>query len=113
MPSSLVLLVWLGAIAPAAGQPGFMQVDGWVQWVSAQRLQLVLDNGLSISVDLSRVPQWQYQGLSPGMKDRVTVIGAISPDNRRLVAQSVTRMQNWGDYPWGGPQPYGRDMQSP
>ena len=77
-------------------------------------LQLVLDNGLSISVDLSRVPQSQYQSLSPGMRDRVTVIGVISQDNRRLVAQSIHRAQNWGDYPWGGnAQPYGRDGQSP
>ena len=118
MPSCLlVLLVSLGAIAPAAGQPGFMQVDGWVQWVSGQRLQFVLDNGLSISVDLTRVPQSQYQSLSPGTRDRVTVIGVISQDNRRLVAQSVHRAQNWGDYPWGGvAQPYGqygRDGQSP
>ena len=111
--AGLVLLVWLSPIAPAAAQPGYVQVDGWVQWVSAQRLQLVLDSGLSISVDLSRVPQSQYQGLGPGAKDRVTVIGVISPDNRRLIAQSVTRVQGWGDYPWGGPQPYGRDTQSP
>ena len=47
------------------------------------------------------------------MKDRVTVIGVISHDNRRLVAQSITALQNWGDYPWGGAQPYGRDIQSP
>jgi hypothetical protein len=71
-------------------------VEGWVQWVAADRLQLVLDNGLSISVDLTRVPQREYQALGPGQRDRVIVVGVIAPDNRRFIASSVTRMSPWG-----------------
>jgi len=92
----LVLLALISAITPAAAQGQYLQVEGWVQWISAQRLQLVLDSGLSISVDLTRVPQDQYQSLSPGSRERVSVIGVVSPDNRRLIAASITRAQAWG-----------------
>jgi hypothetical protein len=92
----LALLAWAGAIAPATPQGQYLEVEGWVQWVAAQRLPLVLDNGLSISVDLSRVPQDQYQGLGPGSRGRLSVVGVVSPDNRRLIATSVTRVQGLG-----------------
>ena len=100
--AGLVLLVCASATAPATAQGQYLQVEGWVQWISAQRLQLVLDNGLSISVDLTRVPQDQYQGLSSGLRDRVAVVGVVSPDNRRLIASSVTRVQGWSG---GGESP--------
>jgi hypothetical protein len=74
----------------------YMQVEGWVQWVAADRMQLVLDNGLSISVDLTRVPQREYQSLGPGQRDRVVVVGYIAPDNRRFIASSVARTSSWG-----------------
>jgi hypothetical protein len=90
--SILAMLACILLTSPAPAQGQRLEVEGWVQWVSAQRLQLVLDNGLSISVDLTRVPQDQYQGLSAGMRDRVFVTGVISPDNRRLIASSVTRV---------------------
>jgi len=85
-------LVLAGTLAPAAAQGQYMRVDGWVQWLSADRLQLVLDNGLSISVDLTKVPQSEYQALGLGPRDRVTVVGVVSQDNRRLIASSVYRM---------------------
>jgi hypothetical protein len=94
--AGLAMLVWTSVTTPSAAQDQYLQVEGWVQWLSAQRLQLVLDNGLSIAIDLTRVPQDQYQGLSPGMRDRISVIGVTSPDNRRLVASSITRTQGWG-----------------
>ncbi|HXJ81209.1 MAG TPA: hypothetical protein VMS64_21335 [Candidatus Methylomirabilis sp.] len=110
--AGLALLIYLCAVTPAAAQ-GYVQVEGWVQWISGQRLQLVLDNGLSISVDLTHVPQGDYQALGPGAKDRVAVVGVIAPDNRRLIASSVTRVRDWGDYPFGSPQLMGREPQAP
>jgi hypothetical protein len=92
--AGLVALVCV--VVPGVGQAQYMQVEGWVQWVAADRMQLVLDNGLSISVDLTRVPQSQYQGLGPGQRDRVMVVGVIAPDNRRFIASSVTRTSPWG-----------------
>ena len=94
----LIVVVLLLACAAVPGTAGaqYMQVEGWVQWLSADRLQLVLDNGLSISVDLTRVPQSQYQSLGPGQRDRVIVVGVISADNRRFIASSVTRTPGSG-----------------
>ncbi len=93
-----VLLVLAGTVVPAVAQGQYVQVEGWVQWLTADRLQLVLDNGLSNSVDLTRVPQRQYQGLSIGQRDRVSVVGVIAADNRRLIASSVTRMDRGGSF---------------
>ena len=92
--AALIGLVLASASTPVSAQGQYLQVEGWVQWVSAQRLQLVLDNGLSISVDLTRMPQDQYQGLNA--RDRVSVVGVVSSDNRRLVAASVSRVETWG-----------------
>ena len=94
-PIVLAIAGWLvlaGTLGPAAGQGQYMQVDGWVQWFSADKLQLVLDSGLSISVDLTRVPQGEYQALRIGPRDRVSVVGVVSADNRKLIASSVTKM---------------------
>ncbi len=96
-PTGLIvamLLALAGAVAPADAQGQYLQVDGWVQWIAADRMQLVLDNGLSLAIDLTRVPQSQYRTLS--QRDRVTVIGVVSSDNRRLIASSVTLSQTWG-----------------
>ena len=99
-PARLVvvaLLVLISLIAPGVAQAQrYLQIEGWVQWVAADRMQLVLDNGLSVSVDLTRVPQSQYQGLGPGQRDRVAVVGYIAPDNRRFIASSVERTSSWG-----------------
>ena len=92
----VVLTALVCVVLPGVALGQYMQVEGWVQWLSADRMQLVLDNGLSISVDLTRVPQSQYQALGPGQRDRVTVVGVISPDNRRFIASSVTRTPGWG-----------------
>ena len=64
-------------------------------WVSANQMQVVLDNQLSVSVDLWRVPQNQYQGLRPGQQDRVVVVGVIAPDKKKILASSVMRVE-WG-----------------
>jgi len=93
----VALIAVISVITPGVAQAQrYTQVEGWVQWLAADRLQLVLDNGLSISVDLTRVPQGQYVGLGPGQRDRVIVIGYIAPDNRRFIATSITRDSSWG-----------------
>jgi len=99
-PVRLLIVAFVALISvtgPGVGEAQrYMQVEGWVQWVAADRMQLVLDNGLSISVDLTRVPQSQYVGLGPGQRDRIIVIGHIAPDNRRFIAVSITRDSSWG-----------------
>jgi hypothetical protein len=96
-PTALIaamLLALAGAVAPAAAQGQYLQVEGWVQWIAADRMQLVLDNGLSLAIDLTRVPQDQYRTLA--QRDRVAVVGVVSSDNRRLMASSITRSEAWG-----------------
>jgi hypothetical protein len=86
------VLVLAATLGPAVAQGQYMQVDGWVQWLSADKLQLVLDSGLSISVDLTKVPQSEYQALGLGPRDRISVVGVVSADNRKLIASSVVKV---------------------
>jgi len=89
-----VSLVLAGALAPAAAQGRYLRLDGWVQWIASDRMQLILDSGQSVAIELNQVPQDQYRGLA--QRDRVSVIGVPSPDNRRLIGTSVTRVDIWG-----------------
>ena len=65
-------------------------MTGWVQWIAANKLMLVLDSGLGVPVDLTRVPLDQYQTLS--QRDQVEVIGVVSDDNREVIGASVIRV---------------------
>jgi hypothetical protein len=88
----LVLLV-LGAGAtfgpPATAEEQVVRVDGLVQWIGGQQMVVQADTGPSIGVDLTSVPQDEYAGLT--VRDRVAVIGLVSPDGRRVVGTSVAR----------------------
>jgi hypothetical protein len=93
--------------APARAQ-GTVQVAGTVQWLSGNTLMLVSDTpgptqyqivGQSllsvqgarpwVNVDVSQLPQSEYMFISPG--ERVTVIGALTSDGRRVIATSILR----------------------
>jgi len=87
--AALVVAVALG---PAAAQP-YLRVDGWVQWIAADKMVIVTDSGPSVAVDLSRAPLEDYRTLR--QRERVAVIGVPSSDGRRLVATSIARV-NWG-----------------
>lgn len=91
MAASLVLA---GALAPAVAQGRYVRLDGSVQWVAADKMQLILDNGASVAIDLTQVPQDQYRTLRA--RDRVSVIGVVSADNRRVLATSVSPGDTWG-----------------
>jgi hypothetical protein len=87
-------LVIAGALAPASAQGRYVRLDGWVQWIAADKMQLIVDGGASVAVDLTQVPQEQYRALR--QRDRVSVIGVVSSDNRRVLATSVTPADQWG-----------------
>lgn len=78
--------VLLGAVALAQGQT--VRVVGQVQWISAEKMMVIPDNGgLPIDVDITQVPQAQYETLTAGSP--VIVVGVVSPDGRKLIASSI------------------------
>jgi len=74
-----------------AAQEQVVRVDGLVQWIGGQQMIVQADTGPSVGVDLTSVPQDEYAGL--GVRDRVAVIGMISPDGRRVIGTSIMRRE--------------------
>ena len=87
------LAAWLAVtltFAPALAQARPVQLTGWVQWIAANKLMLVLDSGLGVPVDLTRVPLDQYQTLA--QRDQIAVMGVVSDDTRGVIGVSVVRI---------------------
>jgi hypothetical protein len=82
-------VVLLGVVSPAGADEQFVRVDGLVQWIGGGQMIVKADSGTSVGVDLTSVPQGEYAGL--GVRDRVAVIGMVSPDGRHVIGTSVVR----------------------
>jgi hypothetical protein len=82
-------VVLAGAVSPAGADEQFVRVDGLVQWIGGGQMIVKADTGTSVGVDLTSVPQGEYAGL--GVRDRVAVIGMVSPDGRHVIGTSVVR----------------------
>jgi cold shock CspA family protein len=81
-------LVLFGAVAPGAAQDRVVRLQGRVQWIAAEKMMVIPDDGsLPIEVDIKKVPLDDYRTLTEG--DPVVVTGVVSPDNRKLIATSV------------------------
>jgi hypothetical protein len=99
MPKRILTAVLISALAiglfgpftRAPAQERVVRVDGIVQWIGGLRMVLQTDTGPSLGVDLVSVPQTQYAGLVA--RDRVAVIGTVSPDNREIIGTSVVRSE--------------------
>lgn len=89
--SALALLGSIGPFTRAEAQERVVRVDGVVQWIGGLRMVLQTDTGPSVGVDLVSVPQTEYAGLVT--RDRVAVIGTLSPDNRDIRGTSVVRSE--------------------
>ena len=86
----VVSLVLFGAVAPSVAQDRVVRVEGRVQWIAGQKMMVIPDSGaLPIEVDITKVPQDNYQTLTEG--DPVVVNGVVSPDNRKVIATSIQR----------------------
>src|SRR6266566_594940 len=85
----VLALVLAGAVSPAVADEQFVRVDGLVQWIGGGQMIVQADTGASVGVDLTSVPQDEYAGL--GVRDRVAVIGMVSPDGRRVIGTSIAR----------------------
>ena len=75
------------AFAPAVGEGRPVVLDGRVQWIAAKTMMVLPDSGgLPVNIDLTKVPQDNYTGLTQGHP--VVVNGSY--DGHRVLATSVT-----------------------
>ena len=88
-----VLLAFGSALGTAGAQQRLL-VTGAVQWTSTNRVQVMSDAGVSVSIDVSQIDQGSYTSLRTG--DRVRVVGVVSPDRSRLIAESIEPGQPGG-----------------
>ena len=76
----------------AAGAQRLLLYEGRVQWIASSTLILATDDGWSIRVDLTRVPQSDYSGLGP--RDRIIVSGTLSQDSNYVQGLSIERVRS-------------------
>jgi hypothetical protein len=76
----------------AAEAQGLLLYEGRVQWIAGSTLILATDDGWSLKVDLTRVPQSDYSGI--GLRDRIIVSGTLSQDGNYLIGQSIARVRS-------------------
>lgn len=89
--AALLVSIALGAVAQEV-----RRFHGRVVWIAGQTMIVAVDTrgsvnvpqgGGSLNVALTSVPQSAYNGLQAGA--RVTVVGIVSEDRARLIAQTV------------------------
>ena len=81
----------------AAEAQELVYYEGRVQWIAASTLILATDEGWSIRVDLTRVDQREYLGLSPRV--RIIVSGVVSEDGNYLIGLSIRRTRSESQSP--------------
>jgi len=74
----------------AAAQDIALRVAGRVEWIAAQVMVIAPPLATAIHVDLSKVAQDEYQGLTPG--DEVLVTGTLAIAGNRIIATSIERL---------------------
>ena len=99
LAAALAAVVMLGVVGSAYSQERYLRLEGHVQWIAGQTMILATNtDGMdsyiprslwSIRVDLTRVPQDEYDTLAQG--DLVTVTGVLSDNNSWLVGTSIER----------------------
>ena len=82
------------AAAPASAQA--IRIVGAVQWISAEKLQVMTEGGSSLAVDLMEADQSSYRALRPG--DWVLIDGVVSSDRRQVIALNIWRDSGRGTW---------------
>jgi hypothetical protein len=85
----VAILVLACAPAGTEAQGRWVRFNGRVQWIAGQVMVVQLDTGLSVSVDIARVPQDEYAALS--RSERIGVIGIVTDSSRQVIATSIVR----------------------
>jgi hypothetical protein len=90
---TFLALVSGGLLAvPIAAEAQRLFYEGRVQWIAGSTLILATDEGWTLRVDLTRVPQSDYSGLGQG--DRIIVSGTLSQDDNYLRGLSIERVRS-------------------
>ncbi len=84
---ALVLSIAIPGHVPAEGAG--VRFPGRVSWIAGGTMVVTTDDGVAVRVDLTEVPQDEYQRLAPG--DRVLVIGVL--DRNRIVAITIRSLE--------------------
>ena len=87
--AALVALALLSVLSVTASADDDTPVRFQVRvlWIAGETLLVATDDSQSINVDLTQVPQDEYQRL--GSYDRVVVTGTIPTEGNRVVATSI------------------------
>jgi hypothetical protein len=75
----------------AEGQ-ALLRYEGRVQWIAGSTLILMTEEGWSLRVDLTRVPQGDFSGVGP--RDRIIVSGTLSRDGNYVLGLSIERVRS-------------------
>ena len=101
---AVAVLLAAGLLPEAGAAQQRLVVVGMVQWVSTNRVQVMSDAGVSVSIDVSRMDQNAYSSLRGG--DRLRIIGVVSSDRSRLIAESLEPAEagggSWAAFPQAG-----------
>ena len=87
---SVFVAALLYASDPGGAQDRAFRVEGRVAWISGNTLVLLPDGSPSINIDLTQLPQDQQSTLREG--ERIVVIGAVSNERNRVVAETIERL---------------------
>src|SRR5713101_6253663 len=90
LPLLFVLVLLAAPLAAEAQRPQLY--EGRVQWIAGSTLILMTDEGWSLRVDLTRVPQSDYSGVGP--RDRIIVNGTLSQDGNYVLGLSIERVRS-------------------
>jgi len=79
------------SVTPSVADEAPVHFRARVLWIAGEALVVATDDGQSVKVSLTRVPQDQYQRL--GINDRVVVTGTISTEQDRVEATSIEQLE--------------------
>jgi hypothetical protein len=86
------LLLALGVQTLDAQEP--VRVAGWVQWVGGSRMQVMMEGGGTVAVDLREADQASYRALRTG--ERIVVDGVVADDRSQVIARDIRRSEGGG-----------------
>jgi len=86
-----LLLITLSLPAAVASET-LVQFEGRVLWIAGTTLMVATDDSQSISVDLTHVPQDEYQRLE--RDDLVVVTGSLAYGGNRILGTSIETVES-------------------